>query len=102
MLAIATLRLGPPVGAFDVTLPAHMAGAGLSYPRHSDHNIGTSVHEWPRLVPDAGAVIGEDMVLMAEPGAYVAGVRGASCEHLPRVTATGAEVLTAFEMSAAV
>ena len=70
--------------------------------RQCGGGIGTSVHEWPRLVPDKGAMIEEDMVLMVEPGAYVAGVGGARREHMLRVTATGVEVLTDFVFSARV
>ncbi len=98
LLAIATLRPGISVKNFDAGLRAHMAGAGLSYPHHSGHGIGTSVHEWPRLVPDEGALIEQNMVLMVEPGAYVPGIGGARCEHMLLVTATGAEVLTEFPL----
>ncbi len=97
-LAIATLRPGLSVAEFDRSLRAHMQGAGFSYPHHSGHGIGTSVHEWPRLVPDEPAVIEENMVLMVEPGSYLPGIGGARCEHMLRVTATGAEVMTDFEM----
>ncbi len=97
-LAIATLRPGISVAAFDATLRAHMQAAGYSYPHHSGHGIGTSVHEWPRLVPDEPALVEENMVLMVEPGSYVPGVGGARCEHMLLVTATGVEVLTDFKM----
>lgn len=97
-LAVATLRPGISVADFDRALRAHMAGAGLGYPHHSGHGIGTSVHEWPRLVPDEPALIQADMVLMVEPGAYLPGIGGARCEHMLRVTATGAEVLTEFPL----
>jgi Xaa-Pro aminopeptidase len=97
-LAIATLRPGISVANFDKTLRAHMQEAGFSYPHHSGHGIGTSVHEWPRLVPDEPTLIEENMVLMVEPGSYLPGIGGARCEHMLRVTATGAEVLTNFLM----
>lgn len=97
-LAISTLRPGLSVAAFDATLRAHMQAAGLGYPHHSGHGIGTSVHEWPRLVPNEPALIEENMVLMVEPGSYQAGIGGVRCEHMLRVTATGAEVLTDFLM----
>ena len=97
-LAMATLRPGLGVGSFDAALRAHMAGAGYGYPHHSGHGIGTSVHEWPRLVPDETAVIEEDMVIMVEPGSYVPGVGGVRCEYMLRVTATGCESLTDFPL----
>jgi Xaa-Pro dipeptidase len=97
-LAIATLRPGLSVAHFDRSLRAHMQGAGYSYPHHSGHGIGTSVHEWPRLVPDEPALVEENMVLMVEPGSYLPGIGGARCEHMLRVTATGVEVMTDFQM----
>jgi Xaa-Pro aminopeptidase len=97
-LAISTLRPGLSVADFDRALRAHMQGAGFSYPHHSGHGIGTSVHEWPRLVPDEPALIEKDMVLMVEPGSYLPGIGGARCEHMLRVTSTGAEMLTDFLM----
>ena len=97
-LAIATLRPGISVADFDRSLRAHMQGAGFSYPHHSGHGIGTSVHEWPRLVPDEPALIEENMVLMVEPGSYLPGIGGVRCEHMLRVTATGTEVMTDFPM----
>jgi len=97
-LAIATLRPGISVADFDSSLRAHMQNAGFSYPHHSGHGIGTSVHEWPRLVPDEPALIEENMVLMVEPGSYLPGIGGARCEHMLLVTATGAEIMTDFEM----
>ncbi|WP_426231753.1 M24 family metallopeptidase [Pararhizobium sp. DWP3-4] len=98
MLAISTLRSGLTVHAFDTSLRAHMRKMGLEYPHHSGHGIGTSVHEWPRLVQGEHGTIEEDMVLMVEPGAYVPGVGGVRCEHMLRVTATGVEVLTDFPL----
>lgn len=98
-LAIAELRPGLKVGDFDATLRAHMKSKGYEYPHHSGHGIGTSVHEFPRLVPDETALIEENMVLMVEPGSYVPGLGGLRCEFMLGVTATGCEVMAQFEMS---
>lgn len=98
-LAIATLRPGLRVCDLDAELRAHMAARGYSYPHHSGHGIGTSVHEWPRLVPDETAKFEQDMVIMVEPGSYVPGLGGLRCEYMLRVTATGAEVMAPFEMT---
>lgn len=98
-LAIATLRPGLRVCDFDANLRAHMAGRGFGYPHHSGHGIGTSVHEWPRLVPDETAAFEQDMVIMVEPGSYVPGLGGLRCEYMLHVTATGAEVMAHFEMT---
>ncbi|OJF90253.1 M24 family metallopeptidase [Pararhizobium antarcticum] len=97
MLAISTLRPGLTIQAFDAALRTNMQRDGFSYPHHSGHGIGTSVHEWPRIVPQEGALIEENMVLMVEPGAYLPGIGGVRCEHMLRVTATGADVMTEFK-----
>lgn len=98
-LAIAELRPGLRVCDFDALLRANMERHGFSYPHHSGHGIGTSVHEFPRLVPDETATIEEHMVLMVEPGSYIPGLGGARCEFMLFVTATGCEVAAPFEMA---
>lgn len=98
-LAISELRPGLRVCDFDATLRAHMKAQGYEYPHHSGHGIGTSVHEFPRLVPDETALFEENMFIMVEPGSYVPGLGGLRCEFMLRVTATGAEVTAPFEMS---
>jgi Xaa-Pro aminopeptidase len=98
-LAISELRPGLKVCDFDAQLRAHMSGLGYEYPHHSGHGIGTSVHEFPRLVPDETALFEENMFIMIEPGSYVPGLGGLRCEYMLRVTATGAEVSAPFEMS---
>ena len=65
-------------------------------PIHMGHSIGTSVHEWPRIVPGEPAVLREGMVLMLEPGAYAAGLGGVRLEWMYLVTASGNEVLSGF------
>ncbi len=97
-LAESVLRPGLRVRDFDATLRAHMEAGGYSYPHHSGHGIGTSVHEWPRLVPDEEAEIEAGMVLMVEPGSYRPGSGGARLERMFLVTATGCEPLTRFTM----
>lgn len=98
-LAIAELRPGLRVCDFDALLRANMERHGFSYPHHSGHGIGTSVHEFPRLLPDETAVIEENMVLMVEPGSYIPGLGGARCEFMLFVTATGCEVAAPFELA---
>ncbi len=96
--AMDELRPGLSIGAFDSTVRELMAEKGYSYPHHTGHGVGTSVHEWPRLVPDEGALIEENMVLMVEPGSYVPGLGGLRTEFMLRVTATGCENLTEFRL----
>lgn len=98
-LAISELRPGLRACDLDAQLRAHMKGLGYEYPHHSGHGIGTSVHEFPRLVPDETAVFEENMFIMVEPGSYDPGLGGLRCEFMLRVTATGAEVSAPFEMS---
>lgn len=49
-LAIEIIRPGLAIGELDQRLQAHIAAHGYRYAHHSGHSIGTSVHEWPRLV----------------------------------------------------
>lgn len=95
-LAISELRPGIRVCDFDAKLREHLKGHGYSYPHHSGHGIGASVHEWPRLVPDEEALIEENMVLMVEPGSYVPRLGGVRCEFMLRVTRSGAEAMATF------
>ena len=97
-LAQSLIRPGLRVSELDAKLRAHMSGAGYSYPHHSGHGIGTSVHEWPRLVPNEDAMIEENMVLMVEPGSYLPDIGGVRTEYMLRVTATGTENLTDFPL----
>lgn len=98
-LAISELKPGLRVCEFDAMLRANMERHGYSYPHHSGHGIGTSVHEFPRLLPDETALIEENMVLMVEPGSYIPGLGGARCEFMLIVTATGCEVAAPFHMA---
>ena len=40
------------------------------------------------------------MIIMVEPGTYIDGIGGVRTEHMIRVSRTGCEVLTDFEMKA--
>ncbi len=97
--AISEIRPGLRANEFDAMLRQHMKSQGYSYPHHSGHGIGTSVHEFPRLVPDEDATLEENMVLMIEPGSYLAGIGGIRCEFMLRLSATGSEIMAPFTMS---
>jgi len=97
-LELASSELKPGLRAcdFDRLLRNHLAGKGYSYPHHSGHGIGASVHEFPRLVPNETALIEENMMLMVEPGSYIKGLGGIRCEFMFRVTRTGAQAMAKF------
>jgi Xaa-Pro aminopeptidase len=98
-LAISEVRPGLKASALDGILRAFMQKQGYAYAHHSGHGIGTSVHEFPRIVPDEDAVLETDMFLMIEPGTYDPQVGGVRCEYMLRVTKTGCEVVAPFELN---
>ena len=94
--AVETLRPGITAAEFDAGVRGVIDAAGFLNPLHIGHGIGTSSHEYPRLVPHESGVLRPDMVLMVEPGAYRAGVGGVRLEWMFRVTETGNEVLSPY------
>lgn len=93
-----TLKPGITGHDFDAPIRAMIEGAGYFNPVHMGHGIGTSVHEWPRLVPGQTAEIRPGMVLMVEPGVYHADVGGVRLEQMFLITETGHEVLSPFDI----
>ena len=96
-VAAERLRPGVTAGALDAAVRAIIESAGFENPLHIGHGIGTSSHEWPRIVPGNPAVIEPGMVLMIEPGAYDPRIGGVRLEWMFLVTDTGCEVLSPFE-----
>lgn len=96
-LAIETVRPGLAIGELDRSLQSVITRHGYGYAHHSGHSIGTGVHEWPRIVGYERETLKEDMVIMVEPTAFDPQVGGVRLEHMLHVTATGCEILTAFE-----
>jgi Xaa-Pro aminopeptidase len=96
-VASERLRPGITAGDLDAAVRGVIESAGLVNPLHIGHGIGTSSHEWPRIVPGNPAVIEPGMVLMIEPGAYDPRIGGVRLEWMFLVTDTGAEVLSPFE-----
>ncbi|MDW5598435.1 M24 family metallopeptidase, partial [Conexibacter stalactiti] len=86
--AIDAIRPGASAAEIDA-----LTRAGLDYPHHTGHGIGSSYHERPRLVPEAPGLLREGMVLALEPALY-ADDFGIRLEHVVRVTADGCEVLS--------
>lgn len=93
-----TLRPGITGHAFDAPLRAMVEAAGYANPVHMGHGIGTSIHEWPRLVPGQEAEIAPGMILMVEPGCYHPDVGGVRVEQMFLITEDGHEVLSPFDI----
>jgi Xaa-Pro aminopeptidase len=95
--ALGFIRPGRTAAAVDAELRAFVGRHGFAYPHHSGHSIGTSVHEFPRLVPYETATLEPDMVLLVEPGCYDPEIGGARSEFMVRLTRDGCEPLCRFE-----
>lgn len=91
------LRPGLALSRLDAELRGITRAAGFDYPHHTGHSLGTSVHEWPRIVPYETATAEPGMVLMIEPGCYDPEIGGVRTEWMFLVTETGCEVLTDFD-----
>lgn len=88
----------------DALRPGAVAGevdarcrAGLGYPHHSGHGIGTAAHEQPRIVPGAETVLEPGMVVALEPGFY-AEQWGLRCERVALVTDGAPEILSTHDV----
>ena len=90
---LAAIRPGLRAGDLD----AHVR-AGLDYPHHSGHGIGTAAHEEPRIVPGSETVLAPGMIVALEPGLYP-GPWGMRVERVALVTDTGCEVLSAHDLA---
>ncbi|MFC2029744.1 M24 family metallopeptidase [Chloroflexota bacterium] len=75
------------------------AKCGFELPHHAGHQIGTSINEWPRLLPSDETVIRPGMVFCVEPGCYEGhgGTVGARMEKQVIVREAGPEVFPDFE-----
>lgn len=97
-LAISEIRPGLRIDKLDETIRSFMKKQGYAYPHHTGHGVGTSVHEFPRILPDETSEFAENMVMMVEPGSYVPGLGGLRVEYMLHVTATGARNMTPFKI----
>lgn len=96
-LAIDMMRPGLAIADLDAALRAHVGRSGYAYPHHSGHSLGTTVHEWPRLVPYETAALQEGMFVMVEPGAYDGDVGGVRIEWMIEITSDGCRPVAPFE-----
>jgi Xaa-Pro dipeptidase len=84
----------------DAVRPGVVAGrldqivrAGLDYPHHTGHGLGTSWHEEPRIVPGGTTVLEPGMVLALEPAVYDKD-EGVRVEQVIVVRGDGVELLS--------
>lgn len=87
---------GTPVSHIDETSRHSLSRFGLGYRHHTGHGIGTSVHEYPRIIPGEHAVLQPGMVILLEPGAYDPEWGGIRLERMFEITADGPRKLTDF------
>lgn len=71
--------------------------AGLDYPHHTGHGLGTSWHEEPRIVPGSRTRLEPGMVLALEPGVYD-GDEGVRLEQVVVVTEDGCTILSTHSL----
>ncbi len=90
--ALEAIRPGARAGDVDAAVRA-----GLDYPHHTGHGIGSSYYEEPRLVPGEDRRLSEGMVIAVEPG-YYGDDFGIRLEHVVRVTSDGCEDLSRHEL----
>jgi Xaa-Pro dipeptidase len=95
--AVSVMKPGLRICDLDAQLRAIVRREGFHYPHHSGHSIGTSVPEWPRIVPFETAVLQEGMFMMVEPGAYHPDIGGARCEWTVEIVRGGCRVIAPFE-----
>ena len=100
--AIAELRPGMTAEAAHHMIRGIVKTAGLDYPHHTGHSIGTAVHEHPRLCNGEKTVLRAGMVLMVEPGAYDPAIGGARTEWMLHLTESGCVPLAPFPLLASV
>ena len=95
--AVSVMKPGLRISDLDAQLREIVRREGFHYPHHSGHSIGTSVPEWPRIVPFETAPLEPGMFMMVEPGAYDPVIGGARCEWTVEITAGGCQVVAPFE-----
>jgi Xaa-Pro dipeptidase len=92
------LRAGAGAGDVDRAARDVVAAAGWSYPHHTGHGLGLTVHEEPRIVPGSDRVLEPGMVVALEPGAY-GDDWGVRVEHVYLVRDGDPELLSGHDLS---
>ena len=89
--ALAICKAG--VRCFDVDKVARdiieEAGFGEMFVHGTGHNVGTEVHEEPRLNRESEGILEENMAITVEPGIYIPDQFGVRIEDLAIVTKFG-------------
>jgi Xaa-Pro dipeptidase len=91
--AKAAIRPGVRAGEVDA-----VARALLSYPHHTGHGVGVTMHEEPRIVPGSDRVLEAGMIVALEPGSY-GDDWGVRVEQVVVVTPDGHELLSGHDLS---
>jgi Xaa-Pro dipeptidase len=105
-LALATAKLGIPVGAIDDAVRAYYEkeGWGPGYhlpglPHRTGHGIGLDGHEPPYLVHGDATPLAPGMCFSDEPGIYIPGEFGIRLEDCWHMTETGPKLFTQLARS---
>jgi len=105
-LALATAKLGTPVGAIDDAVRAYYEkeGWGPGYhlpglPHRTGHGIGLDGHEPPYLVHGDATPLAPGMCFSDEPGLYIPGEFGIRLEDCWHMTEAGPKLFTALARS---
>jgi len=105
-LALATAKLGTPVGAIDDAVRAYYEkeGWGPGYhlpglPHRTGHGIGLDGHEPPYLVHGDATPLAPGMCFSDEPGIYIPGEFGIRMEDCWHMTETGPKLFTELARS---
>jgi Xaa-Pro dipeptidase len=105
-IALATAKLGTPVGAIDDAVRAYYEkeGWGPGYklpglPHRTGHGIGLDGHESPYLVHGDATPLAAGMCFSDEPGLYIPGEFGIRLEDCWHMTETGPKLFTELAKS---
>ncbi|WP_109127386.1 Xaa-Pro peptidase family protein [Dyella sp. C11] len=105
-IALATAKLGTPVGAIDDAVRAYYEkeGWGPGYhlpglPHRTGHGIGLDGHEPPYLVHGDTTPLAAGMCFSDEPGLYIPGEFGIRLEDCWHMTDTGPKLFTGLAKS---
>ena len=105
-IALATAKLGTPVGAIDDAVRAYYEkeGWGPGYklpglPHRTGHGIGLDGHESPYLVHGDATPLAPGMCFSDEPGLYIPGEFGIRLEDCWHMTESGPKLFTELAKS---